>query len=81
MRGRARSSSLEFWYRRRFNLAPTDPRFLNATEEDLLVEYYAWYYHENPTKDEVEDDDFDLEAVKRAMENGDDWETVSGAGS
>lgn len=34
--------SLEGWFRAHYNLAPTDPRFLNATVEDMKVDY--WFH-------------------------------------
>jgi hypothetical protein len=54
------------------------------TEEGLHVEYWSWFYHENRTGEEVEDEEFDKEAILAAMEqNPDDWETViaDGAGN
>lgn len=71
------SESLEFWYRRKFNLAPTDPRFLDATTEQIEAEYWAHHYFENPNKQEAVDDDFNLAAVLQGMEDSpDDWEPV-----
>ena len=69
------AGSLEFWFRRKYSLPPTDPRFLDLTTEDIESEYWAHYYHENAGKEEVEDDDFDLEAEIARM-NDDDWEEV-----
>jgi len=72
-----RSKSLEFWYRRKFNLAPTDTRFLDTTVEEMLVEHWAWHYLDHPNEIEDTDDEFDIEAVKAEMEaNPEDWETV-----
>jgi hypothetical protein len=62
-------------FRRRYNLAPTDSRFLDATTEDILTDYWANFYKENGLKDEVEDDDFDLDEVVKRMDDG-DWEEV-----
>jgi hypothetical protein len=73
---------LAFWFRRQYSLAPTDPRFLDATIEDIETDYWAHYYANNPAKEELEDDDFDLEAELRDAEqqsggdDPDDWETV-----
>lgn len=76
-------------FRRRYNLAPTDPRFLDATPGQIITDYWANYYHDNPNKIEDEDEDFDLDAevarieaeneAKAAAETGsvDDWEDVS----
>ncbi len=70
-------------FRRRYNLPPTDARYLSATREEIITDYWAHYYTENKA-DEVEDDSFDLaaeltaiEAQARADENDPDaWEEV-----
>lgn len=69
------ATSLEFWFRRKYQLAPTDPRFLALTTDEIETEYWAHFYHENDGKDEVEDEDFDLEAEIARM-NSEDWEEV-----
>ncbi len=71
------AQSLEFWFRRKFNLAPTDPRFLNATIEQIETEYWAHDYFNKPPGEELSDDDFDKDAILKQMEeNPDDWEIV-----
>lgn len=70
------ADSLEFWYRRRFNLPPTDPRYLDASVEDMEDEYWAHHYNERPPGEEAEDEDFDVEA-EIAATSQDDWEEVS----
>lgn len=70
--GRQQAKSLEFWFRRKFNLAPTDQRFLDATIEQIEAEYWAHTYFDKPPGEEIEDDDFDLEQVMREMEEDDD---------
>lgn len=70
------ANSLEFWLRRKYSLAPTDPRFLAMTPEDIEAEYWAHYYYENRSVEEVEDEDFDLDAEIARM-NDEDWEEVS----
>lgn len=44
-----------------------------------MTEYYANHFYENPkAQDEVEDEDFDLEAELAKLENNpDDWEPVT----
>lgn len=59
--GRRRKDTLEFWFRRKYNLPPTDPRFLDMTQEELLSEWYAHHFTENPNSEEFEDPDFDEE--------------------
>lgn len=43
----------------------------------MAADYWAHQYSDNPPKDEVEDEDFDLEAeLKRIEENPDEWEVI-----
>ena len=70
------AKTLEFWFRRKYNLTPTDPRYLSLTTEDIESEYWAHYYYENSAEKEVEDEDFDLDAEISRM-NDDDWEDVT----
>jgi len=68
---------MEFWFRRHYNLAPTDPRFLDLTSEQLQVEYWAWHYHLNPPSEEFEDEEFNRDAILKDMEeNPDNWDPV-----
>lgn len=72
------AQSVEFWYRRQYNLPPTDPRFLDATLEEIETDFWAHHFHAHPeteTGEVVEDDDLDVEALAAAMESA-DWETV-----
>lgn len=71
------ATSMTFWFRRKYNLAPTDQRFLDATIEDIETDYWAHYYAENPQSEEAEDNDFDPdEYVRNAVNNPDDWEDI-----
>lgn len=70
------AGSLEFWFRSKYNLPPHDPRFLDMTTEDIEAEYWAHHYREQAGKEEIEDEDFDLEAEIARM-NDDDWEEVT----
>jgi hypothetical protein len=68
--------SIQFAFRRRYNLAPTDPRFLDATTEDILSDHWTHIFHAYGVKvEEVEDDEFVLEAAIKSMDDG-DWEEV-----
>ena len=78
---------MEFWFRRKYNLTPNDPRFLSLTREEIIADYWAHQYYENPPKDEISDDDFDLQAeldkINREAERAagaasptDEWEEV-----
>ena len=70
--------SLAFWFRRKYLLAPTDPRFLNATADQIAADYWAWQYIENPNSlKEVVDDEFDLSAeIAAADAEVDDFEDI-----
>lgn len=70
----------QLWFRRKFNLPPTDPRYLNATPEQIVTEFWAHYFEERrlagkPEEEEFEDETFDedLEAIES---NPEAWETI-----
>lgn len=54
------------------------------TKEAIEEEYWIDYYRANQGKEEVEDDDFDMdEALRQAEQSGtaeDDWEDVTNNG-
>jgi hypothetical protein len=52
----------EFRFRRRYNLPPTDPRYLNATHEEVVLDYWAHAFLDNPDmrKEDVTDDYDDM---------------------
>ncbi|HET7675833.1 MAG TPA: hypothetical protein VFL54_09955 [Gammaproteobacteria bacterium] len=71
------------WFRRTYNLAPTDPRYLDATPEVVHAEFYAYQYddmlkRDGKLPDEFEDDDFEAELQRATAEaetgNPDAWE-------
>lgn len=67
--GRDRSETIEFRYRRRYNLTSNDDRFLDATLEEMTVDLWAHRFFDDPKKsDEFEDEDFDLAAELAAIE-------------
>lgn len=76
--GRERHKTIEFWYRKQFNLTSNDPRFLNTTVEEMMTDYWAFTYSNDPkAADEVEDEDFDLEEELRKLEQDPDgWEVM-----
>lgn len=61
------ANTFSLWFRRKYNLAPTDPRYLSATPEDIEAEYWAYQYEENKVKEEFEDFEFDLEEEQRKI--------------
>ena len=76
--------TIEFEYRRRYNLTSNDPRFLDATVEEMLTDIWAHRYTEDPKLlNEIEDEDFDPDEVAAAIgrqpvEEPDpgDWEQI-----
>ncbi len=74
------SKTAEFWFRQWYKLAPTDPRYLDATPEQIAVEYWACFYFNNPKAVEtVVDEEYSRDEIMRDMEqNPGDWEDVSG---
>lgn len=62
-------------------MAPTDPRFLDLTVDEMLVDLLAHDYVDDPKRlDEIVDDDFDPDAVEDLLKEGgpaaDDWEEL-----
>jgi hypothetical protein len=64
-----------FWFRRKYNLPPNDPRLLSLTLEDIHTEYWAHQFFEKPNMQHDEDDDWDTEEILTALETG-NWEDV-----
>lgn len=63
-RARDRVDTIEFQYRRKFNLTENDPRFLDLTVEDMLTDIWASKFADDPKLlEEVEDEDFDPDDV------------------
>lgn len=74
------AKTMEFWFRRRYNLPPNDPRFLDLTPLEIQAEYWAHHAVDNNVADEIEDEQFDLDEVLKHAEESDvdeaDWEEV-----
>jgi hypothetical protein len=71
-RGLELCNSYEFRFRRRYNLPPTDPRFLEATIEDIVIDYWAHAHLDDPKlREQDETDDFEamLQAVEQSLED------------
>ena len=63
--------TLEFQFRRRYNLPPGDPRFLNATRAEMLVDYWAHQHADDPNvkePDVTEDFEEEWAAFEREQE-------------
>lgn len=69
--------TIAFWFRSKYRLTINDPRYLEMTEYDMMVDYYADFYVKNPkAMDEVSDDDFNADEIIQAMSDGEDWEEL-----
>ena len=42
--------TIDWWFRRHYNLAPTDPRYLNVTREQMWIEYWTIEFEERWAK-------------------------------
>lgn len=57
------AGSVAFWFRRKYSLPPTDPRFLDVSLEEMLADFFAHRFADNPDESkEVVDDGFDMAA-------------------
>ena len=77
--GKALSKSIQFWFRRRYNLPPNDPRFLALTPEEVEAEFWACQYAETSSVEDYEDDDIDIEEILAEADRADaiaagEWE-------
>jgi hypothetical protein len=62
------ANTFALWFRQKYSLPPTDPRFLAATPEDIEAEYWAYHYQTSKVTEEFEDYEFDQEAELRRIE-------------
>ena len=85
--GKKEANSHRLWFRDKYGLAPTDPRYLAMTDEGIEAEYWAYQYQADKVSDEIEEDyDFDMAAEVARIEAEaernrptpvvDDWEDV-----
>lgn len=80
------SDTIEFRFRRRYALPPTDPRFLDATVEQVVLDYWAHRHLDDPNlRNEVVNDEFEADLAAAEAEAGippepdmpdEDFETV-----
>lgn len=62
--GLALSETIGFEFRRRYGLTPRDPRYLELTDDEIEVDYWAHMHAENPKLREEEfDPEFDQAAA------------------
>lgn len=70
---------MEFWYRRKYSLTSNDPRFLDTTVDEMMADFWAHTFHDDPkAAEEIEDEDFDPSEVASQIgaEQPDDWEAL-----
>lgn len=69
----------ESLFRLRFGLTVNDPRYLEATIDEMIEAYWEDYHDQrrrngDPDEEEVEDENFDQDEIERLMaEHPDDW--------
>jgi hypothetical protein len=54
----------------KYSLPPTDPRFLNATIDEIMADFFMHQHMENGGKEVVEDDEYDQEAMLARLDAG-----------
>lgn len=66
-----------FWFRQQYRIPPTDPRYLEMSQEDLLLEYWSYRYHKDPDLDskEMTNDGYE-DALAEIEAGGGDWEPL-----
>lgn len=58
------AGTVALWFRRKYSLPPSDPRFLDMTEQDMLADYWAHYYADRPNEREAENEDFETDLAQ-----------------
>lgn len=76
------ATTVRFWFRKKYGIPETDPRYLDMTEEAMLTDYWSHYYFDKPGDEwEAESDDFEDELAAMDKELGippdDDFEDIS----
>ncbi len=80
--GKRRYKTVEFWYRQKYSLTKTDPRYLDATVEEMMSDFFAHAFFNDPKAAEEDfDPDFDPDEVARLIgakpdQGGGDWEEL-----
>jgi hypothetical protein len=55
------AKTYSLWFRKTYQLAPTDKRYLAMTPEDIEAEYWAYHVDSKKAGEEFSDDDFSLD--------------------
>lgn len=78
-KARSLHNTIEFWFRKKYGLTIHDPRYLDSTVEEMLTDYWAHTFYDDPKAlDDAEDFDFEIDSV--ADEIGyqpDEWEDLT----
>ena len=81
------AATIRFWFRRKYNLPPTDDRYLNMTEAEMLTDYWSHYYYEKPDSefeggtDNFEEEQALMDAEMGLLPDGDFEDISHGPGS
>lgn len=60
---------MDFHVRRRYGMPPTDPRYLDMTIEQIVVDYWAHAVTDNPKlRNEIENPDFEADMAELEAE-------------
>lgn len=73
--GLERADTMEFAYRRRYSMPATDPRYLDSSLEDIVLDYWAHRFWDEPKlREEVHNPDFeeDVDEIERLIASGGD---------
>lgn len=67
--GLEQADSLHFAFRRRYSLAPTDPRFTEMTEAGIIVDLWAHRFADDPKlREEVVAEEYDDDVQRMVAE-------------
>ena len=73
--GREVSATFGFWFRRKYNLTPKDPRYLEMTAAEIEADYWAHHFYEKPASEAGEDEDYDNLSIP-SIEDQSQWEDI-----
>ena len=75
-KARETAQTLRFWFRKKYNLPPNDPRFLALTDEEIETEYWTYYYEENPDVEEFDDPNYAEKMANLESLDMSEWEDI-----
>jgi hypothetical protein len=65
-------STYEWWFRQQYNLPPTDPRYLNATHDIILEDY--WCHELSARRHRVAENGGDTDQLDEVLAKGESFE-------